>query len=59
MQYYLHANAYLIDPAVMALDAAAGDRISIGSLLAGWVIYDVLCRLLGEHTPLLALAVSR
>ena len=26
VQYYLHANAYLIDPAVMALDAAAGDR---------------------------------
>ena len=57
VQYYLHANAYLIDPAVMALTPLQAIAISIGSLLAGWVIYDVLCRLLGERTPLLAIAV--
>ena len=26
VQYYFHAEAYLIDPAVMPLDAMAGDR---------------------------------
>ena len=26
VQYYVHAEAYLIDPAVMPLDAMAGDR---------------------------------
>ena len=26
VQYYLHADAFLIDPGVMPLDAVAGDR---------------------------------
>ncbi len=57
VQYYLHANAYLIDPAVMALTPLQAIAISIVSLLAGWVIYDVLCRFLGERMFLLAIGV--
>lgn len=57
VQYYLHAGAYLIDPAVMALTPLQAIAISIVSLFAGWVIYDVLCRSLGERTLWLAIGV--
>jgi uncharacterized membrane protein len=58
VQYYLHARAYLIDPAVMALDAWQAIAISAASLAAGWAIYEGLCRSkIGQRTPLLALCV--
>ncbi len=57
VQYYLHAGAYLIDPAVMALTPLQAIAISIVSLFAGWVIYDVLCRVFGERTLWLAIGV--
>jgi uncharacterized membrane protein len=57
VQYYLHANAYLIDPAVMALAPVQAVLISIVSLAAGWVAYDFLCRVLGDRTVLLAASV--
>jgi len=57
VQYYLHANAYLIDPAVMPLTPLQAVGISVASLLAGWFAYDALCRLLGERTVPLALSV--
>jgi uncharacterized membrane protein len=58
VQYYLHANSYLIDPVVMPLDALAGDRDLDRSLLAGWVIYEALCRSpLGQNATLLAVLV--
>ncbi len=57
VQYYLHANAYLIDPAVMALTPPEAIVISVASLLAGWLIYDALCRLLGDRTLPLAIGV--
>jgi uncharacterized membrane protein len=58
VQYYFHAQAFLIDPAVMPLEPWQAIAISIGSLAAGWFIYDGLCRTkVGENTTLLALAV--
>lgn len=58
VQYYLHANAYLIDPAVLALTPWQAVAISLGSILAGWAIYEGLCRSpIGQNTPLLALCV--
>ena len=57
VQYYLHAGAYLIDPAIMALTPLQAIVISIVSLFAGWVAYDLLCRALGERTLLLAVGV--
>ena len=44
--YYLNASAYLIDPAVADLTPWEAVGISVGLLLAAWVVYDVLCRLL-------------
>jgi uncharacterized membrane protein len=57
VQYYFHASAYLIDPAVMPLTTWQAIAISVVSLAAGWVLYDALCRLFGERTLPLAASV--
>ncbi len=58
MVYYLGASEFLIDPAVLALPPAAAIAISMGSLAAGWICYDALCRSpIGQKTGPLALAV--
>ena len=58
VQYYFHADAFLIDPGVMPLEPWQAIAISVASLAAGWFIYDGLCRTkVGENTALLALSV--
>jgi len=58
VQYYLHAQSYLIDPAVMPLTTLQAVGISIASLLVGWIIYDGICRSpIGRHTVLLGACV--
>jgi uncharacterized membrane protein len=52
--YYMSADLYLIDPAVMDLPVWGAILISVASLALGWVIYDRLCRsALGANTALL------
>ena len=43
--YYLNAEAMLIDPAVLPLSPAEAAILSVALLLAGWLLYDGLCRL--------------
>ncbi len=50
--YYVNASGFLIDPSVLQLTPAQAVLISLGTLVAGWLIYDGLCRLL-ESRPLL------
>jgi uncharacterized membrane protein len=58
IQYYVQADLYLIDPAVMALSVWQAIGISIASLLAGWAIYNVMCNFrIGDNTAWLALCV--
>jgi len=58
VQYYLHAKSYLIDPAVMPLETWEAVSISVVSLLAGWVVYEALCRSpLGKSTVVLGALV--
>jgi uncharacterized membrane protein len=58
VQYYLHAKSYLIDPSVMPLETWQAVAISVASLLAGWAIYDGLCRSpIGRHTVPLGVCV--
>jgi uncharacterized membrane protein len=58
VQYYLHANSYLIDTSVMPLEPLQAVAISVVSLLAGWVIYEVLCRSpLGKNAVVLGTCV--
>jgi uncharacterized membrane protein len=54
VQYYLHAQSYLIDPAVMPLTTWQAVAISVASLFVGWAVYEALCRSpVGGNTTLL------
>ncbi len=58
VQYYFNATAYLIDPNVLKLMPGEAVLISVVSLVAGWLVYDRLCRSpIGRNTPLLAVCV--
>jgi uncharacterized membrane protein len=58
VQYYLNAGTYLIDQSVMPLEPWQAIAISVGGLIAGWIVYDLLCRSpLGRNTGLLAVLV--
>ncbi|NSX54280.1 urate hydroxylase PuuD [Parasulfitobacter algicola] len=42
--YYLGAELYLIDPNVLDISIWAGVLISLGSLIFGWIAYDLICK---------------
>jgi uncharacterized membrane protein len=52
--YYLNADQYLIDKDVADLSTGAAVAISIGLLAAAWIVYDLLCRVLGSRPLILA-----
>ena len=52
--YYMTGGAFLIDPAVSAIRPWQAILLSASVLGGGWLIYDVLCRLLTSRTRLLA-----
>jgi uncharacterized membrane protein len=58
VQYYFHAQAFLIDPGVMPLQPWQAVAISVVSMAAGWFVYDGLCRSkVGDNTVLLAIVL--
>ncbi len=42
--YWLGAEVYLIDPSVAALGPLAASGISLAFIVAGWLVYDAVCR---------------
>ncbi len=42
--YYVNADVYLVDSSVADISAAQAVTVSLLILLAGWVIYDFLCK---------------
>ncbi len=54
--YYLGAELYLIDPAVMELTQTQAIAISIASLAFGWIAYNTLCKVFvnANQTALMA-----
>jgi uncharacterized membrane protein len=52
--YYLDADSYLVDPTVRDLGTGTAIAISIALLALAWLVYDGLCRLLGNRELLLA-----
>lgn len=42
--YYMNAKAFMVDPAVSNISTGAAVLIGIFSLVAGWFIYDLMCR---------------
>ena len=55
--YYLDADSYLVDPTVRDLGTGTAIAISIALLALAWLVYDGLCRLLGNRELLLAAAL--
>ena len=55
--YYASAETYLIDRSVADLSSGAAVAISVGLIAASWVIYDMVCRLLGPRDGLVAIGV--
>jgi len=47
--FYLDADVYLVDRGVADLGEWAAVGISVGLLAVAWIVYDVLCRLLGAR----------
>ena len=48
--YWLNAQAMMVDRSVADLSAWQAVGVGLGSLVAGWVVYDLLCRsMLGRH----------
>jgi len=51
--YYSQAATYMIDPAKADLTPGAAIAIGLATLVAGWLVYDVLCRVLMRRSLLL------
>src|SRR6185437_8770116 len=45
--YWLHADTYMIDRSVAAITPAQAVGLSAALLVAGWLVYDQLCKRLG------------
>lgn len=56
--YLAAPTVWLVDPAVAALSPAAAVAWALALPLAGWVAYDLLCRLVGFRDRLLGLLVA-
>jgi uncharacterized membrane protein len=55
--YYFDSQVRLVDPAVADLASWQAIALSIAGLALGWVVYDLLCRTVGERNQA-ALAVA-
>ena len=55
--YYFNANTYLIDKGVADLSQWEAIAISVALLAAAWVVYDGLCRVLGDGRELVLAAL--
>ena len=52
MVYWWGARTYLIDPHVADVSPGMAIALSAGSLVAGWLVYDALCRLVRSELAL-------
>ncbi|HJZ46740.1 MAG TPA: urate hydroxylase PuuD [Roseiflexaceae bacterium] len=51
--YYMGGAAFMIDPSVANISAGAAIAIGVGTLVGGWLVYDLLWRSpIGKNTPL-------
>ena len=51
--YYFQAASWMVDPSKAALSPSAAVAIGLATLAGGWLVYDLLCRLLIERSQLL------
>src|SRR6266581_8306545 len=48
--YYLQPHTYLIDSSVASLSTWEAIAISLAGLVIAWLVYDVLCRTVGQRS---------
>jgi uncharacterized membrane protein len=58
LTYLWSPQIHLIDPRVAALTPSLAVWLVLTLLLVGWLLYDLLCRMLDRHEFLLGLAVA-
>ena len=46
--YLFNAGSFLVDPHVLPMSAGTAVLAALAYLLAGWVVYDAICRLFGD-----------
>ncbi|HUQ84101.1 MAG TPA: urate hydroxylase PuuD [Gemmatimonadaceae bacterium] len=56
--YYLGARSLLVDPSRAALSPAAAVGVAAGSIVVGWLVYDVLWRFVAPRSALTAGVLS-
>src|SRR3984957_10429984 len=56
--YLLSPSTYLIDKNVLDMGPVVAVSAALGFLMAGWIVYDSLCRLLGTKDGLLGICVG-
>jgi len=56
--FYMNAQTYMLSPDIAGLSSAVAISIGAGSLLASWIVYDLLCRsTLSRHELLLGILI--
>jgi uncharacterized membrane protein len=56
--YYFNAPAMMIDKSVADISSAQAIGIGLGTLVTGWIVYDLLCKSpLGQHDGLLGIVM--
>lgn len=55
--YYFNASSFMVDASVMDISTTTAIAVGVGSIVVGWVVYDVLCRTPLLKRPTLFLAV--
>lgn len=58
LMYLLDPQLYLIDPTVRPLAPTTAVLAALGFIVAGWFVYDLLCRLVGFRDALLGIVVA-
>lgn len=56
--YYRGTDLFMIDPAIAPLSPSIAVAISVGSLLLGWVVYDLICRALQPRPLVMGIVVT-
>ncbi len=56
--YYMNGAAFLIDPSVRAMSQGEAIGLSAGTLVAAWVLYDLMWTTIGRKAPAVATALS-